>query len=120
MAQPHCFSGGCCWLTCLGIFLVWWLVAATLVWLTWNRVLVPLFKLKPAKLWQSFILIATIVVLMLPKCYLSSCKMRERGRCEFDRRHHSLPPSLEDDEPELEGRPPGGPKGDCPYMKHDG
>ncbi len=44
----------------------WWLIASVLLWLTWNRVVAALTKVKPAKFWQAALLLLTVCSLCAP------------------------------------------------------
>lgn len=56
----------CCWTHCLALAAGWWLVASVLLWLTWNHVITAFTKLKPAKIWQALLFVATMAVLCGP------------------------------------------------------
>lgn len=93
MTHSCSFGPGCC-LVSLGLFVIWWLLASSLLWFTWNRVVAELFKVKEAKWWQALVLIATVMVLAAPCCMMRNRSMR--GCCPI---HDSMN------------------KEDCPYAK---
>lgn len=100
-----CNFGGSCWLTCAGIFVVWWLLASGLLFLTWNKVIGGLFKTKPAKYWHALLLIATICCLCLPRAYVKMSECHRKSPC-------CLKHCDRDGEK--------GDKEDCPYSKNKG
>jgi MFS superfamily sulfate permease-like transporter len=75
---------------------LWWLVASTFLWLTWNKVITQFAKLKQAKFWQAALLIFTLCVLFcLPKAYMRHHKCCHGGggggddkSCPFHGEHH--------------------------------
>jgi hypothetical protein len=99
---PCALDTQCCY-TSIALFVIWLGVASTLLWLTWNRVIGHLVKVKAVKLWQALLLIATISSFVLPcaylnkKCHEKSCR---HSRCLYGDKKDSKE-SKED--------------GDCPY-----
>lgn len=74
-------------MSCLGLSLAWWGVASALLYMTWNRVIVVLFKYPKAKWWHSFLVLATLAVLLLPcrtggKCHGGKCPLEHHGAAE--------------------------------------
>jgi hypothetical protein len=67
LAHAGCTHGIGWWkvLVCV----VWWLVASTLLFFTWNKVIVFLTELKAVKLWQALLFVATVAVLCYPRKY---------------------------------------------------
>src|SRR4051812_38870853 len=65
-----CAFGTGCILKSIGMFVIWWSVASALVWLSWNKVIGSLFKVKQAKFWQALLLLGTICLLCAPCSYL--------------------------------------------------
>ena len=77
MNGSHCGFQWC--LVSVALFFVWWLVASTLLWLSWNRVICAMVKMKPAKLWQSLLLVATLAAFVLP---CSLMKRHSESHCD--------------------------------------
>jgi len=59
---------GPCAVTMIAFALGWLLLASTLVWLSWNRVIAQLTKVKQLRFWQPMLVIATVAVLVGPWC----------------------------------------------------
>ena len=57
----------------VGFAILWWVIASGLLFVTWNRVLVGLFKLGKVKWWQPFLVVLTVCVLAAP------CALKHRG-----------------------------------------
>src|SRR4051812_38683759 len=118
-----CHIGSSCMLMSVGLMAVWWLVASALLRQTWNRVVVVLMnKAKPASYCQALLLLATVVALMAPACYLK----RKAMHCDHHQACHKLMDCSHHENEERsekgntdENRAPGSDsdknKGDCPY-----
>jgi hypothetical protein len=102
-----CAYGVTCWLTALAFFLAWWLLASALLWLTWNRVIGGVAKVKQAKFWQALVLVATLCVFAVPRLYMM--KQCGKGHC----RSHCSQSHCE------HGPGEDGKKGDCPYSHQE-
>jgi hypothetical protein len=63
------------------MFFGWWFLASGLIWMTWNRVIGAVVKVKPAKYWQALILVATLVVFAAPRFYLMKAGCAHRAGC---------------------------------------
>ena len=70
------------------ICIVWWLVASTLLFFTWNKVIVFLTGLKEVKLWQALLFVATIAVFCYPKKY---GRHHRWMKMDWKKSEHSLP-----------------------------
>jgi hypothetical protein len=97
-----CAYGSGCLLTSIGMFVVWWLAAAILLWQTWNKVIGAVTKVKPVKPWQTLLLVATIAVFCAPR-WMAHQGFGSHADCCQNSKHC-----------EFEGRGGEG-KGDCPY-----
>lgn len=51
------------------LYIGWWFVASTLLFLTWNKVVVFLTGLKKVKWWQALLFVATIAIFCCPRKY---------------------------------------------------
>ncbi|HTL12105.1 MAG TPA: hypothetical protein VL588_06435 [Bdellovibrionota bacterium] len=105
MLHHNCPYGGSCWWGCLGLAVLWYVVASGFLYYCWNHVIVEHFKTKKAKWWQPFLLIATICVLLAP------CSMRHRG---WGGSHCAMGGDCPMHHQGMMG------DGDCPYAKGDG
>jgi hypothetical protein len=101
MMQTCAYGNGCCIMSIV-MFLVWWLVAAALLWMTWNRVIASLTKVKAVKYWQALLFIATMCALVAPRAYMMKKMACMRGH-HCNQCHHCHE---------------GESKGDCPYSNH--
>ena len=64
----------------------WFGAASTLLWLTWNQVLVGLFRFQRVKLFQSMLVVGTLVVFLAPRWYMHRSMMKG---CPYLRSHKS-------------------------------
>jgi hypothetical protein len=71
-------------LICVG----WWLVASTLLFFTWNKVIVFLTGLKEVKLWQALLFVATIAILCYPRKY-NRCHYKKN--IDWKKSWHQMP-----------------------------
>jgi lysophospholipid acyltransferase (LPLAT)-like uncharacterized protein len=71
---------GGCWTWGAAYVMAWLLVASTLLWLTWNKVIKAQFNVKIAKFWHAMLLLTTIGFLVVPRF----CMMRwaHHGGCD--------------------------------------
>ena len=74
-----CPFGGTCWVSCLLLCAGWLLGSSALLWVTWNKVVCTLTKMKEVKFWQPALVLLTICVLCMP------CAMRGKGCCKKDK-----------------------------------
>ena len=56
------------WWMCL-MMVLWSVVASSLLFFTWNKVVVYLAGLKEVKLWQALLVFATVAIFCYPKKY---------------------------------------------------
>ena len=62
----------------------WWVVASTLLFVTWNKVIVFLTGLKEVKIWQALLVVATIAMFCYPRKHI---------RCHHKMKmHHKMSP----------------------------
>jgi hypothetical protein len=88
----NCCGGPSCIATCIGIALAWLLVASGLLFLTWNRVVGAVAKVKPVKYWQALLFLVTVGVLFAPCAAMKKrhgCGAGHGQSCPFDR--HAQP-----------------------------
>ena len=82
--------GTACALTCVGMFVGWLLIASAFLFLTWNRVISELFKMKDVKYWQALLFIATICALCAPRAYYKMRHCGEHGICKKSECAHAV------------------------------
>jgi hypothetical protein len=90
-----------CWLTGIACFVAWWLIASGLLFLTWNKVISAVYKVKTVKYWQVLLLVATICCFVAPRAWMNRCGS---SHCHKQHCQHES----------------GESKGDCPYSRSSG
>jgi len=68
-----CATSGCA-ISCIAIMVGWLLVTSGLLFLTWNKVMVPQFKMKKGSFFQALLIVVTLAAFCLPS------KMNRRGK----------------------------------------
>ena len=84
------WNNECCWVTCLFMFLGWWLLASALLFFTWNKVIAALAPVRSAKFWQAVLVVATLVAFCGPryvmkyKRYYGGCQISQQAKMKAD------------------------------------
>ncbi|MCC7441454.1 MAG: hypothetical protein IT285_07465 [Bdellovibrionales bacterium] len=68
-------------MTAIGVGTLWWVIASSLMYVAWNKVLVVMYKWPKAKWWYPFVVLATVVALSAP-CMLA--KRRHGRHCQYE------------------------------------
>lgn len=85
-------SHSCSWMPILFAF-TWIFLTSSLTWLTWNRVVADLTRMKPVAYWQALLFVTTIFAFAAPKFALQA-----RGKCHHGMEMHTsygMDPSLQ-------------------------
>ncbi len=55
----------CMWTMC-GFGFAWWIIAAVLLYFSWNKVVADILQVRPGKFWQALLVVLTLAVFCAP------------------------------------------------------
>jgi len=78
-------NGSPCMVMCTLLWVGWILVSSGLLFLTWNKVIAGIAKVKTVKFWQALLFIVTIFVLCAPRYYMMKRHCGHKGECTYEK-----------------------------------